>query len=224
MLGARFLNSYRKALGKEISTIVIPNRVRLVAGACDERGGGVIRHTILWIGGERALTVVGFAVILAGMLWFAATAPPTSMSSSAAFAQYHPGAVTTTSSDRSTFNASFLSCTGESVQIQGTLHTVAHTTTDANGERHTTFHFNIQGRGESESGAKYVYNDVFSLHENFPAGDPNFNVTFTRTVKLIRQGSATPKDDMEANLLIHQTLNSQGDLTSEILKAESECT
>jgi hypothetical protein len=133
-------------------------------------------------------------------------------------------AETTTTQDRTTFNQTFFSCTGELVQIQGTMHTVAHTTTDANGERHTTFHFTIQGRGESESGAKYVFNAVFTLHENFPAGDPNYNVTFTQTVKLIRQGSATPTDDLEAKLLIHQTLNSQGELTSEILKAEGECT
>jgi hypothetical protein len=133
-------------------------------------------------------------------------------------------AATTTTQDRTTFNQSFFSCTGELVFIQGTMHTVAHTTTDANGERHTTFHFNIQGRGESESGAKYVFNDVFTLHENFPAGDPNYNVTFTQSEKLIRQGSATPTDDLEFKLLIHQTLNSQGELTSEILKAESECT
>jgi hypothetical protein len=90
-----------------------------------------MRRTILWIGGARAFAVVGFAVILAFMLWFAATAPPTTMSSSAAFAQYR--AETFKSNDRSTYNQTIRSCTGELVQIQGTLHTGAHGTIDANG-------------------------------------------------------------------------------------------
>ena len=135
-------------------------------------------------------------------------------------------AETTTSTDRSTFNQTFFNfCTGEFILIQGSMHAVAHTTTDANGERHTKIHTTIQGVGESESGAHYVFHDVFNLQENFPAGDPNYNVTFTGTTKLIRQGSATPTDDLEVKLLLHQTINSQGVLTSEITKAEGEeCT
>ncbi len=133
-------------------------------------------------------------------------------------------AETTTSTDRSTINLGFFSCTNELVFLQGTLQTVAHTTIDANGERHTTFHNIIQGRGESANGAKYVYHNTFDFHENFPAGDPNYNVTYTQAVKLIGQGSVSSTDDLEVKLLIHQTLNSQGELTSEILKAETECT
>jgi lysophospholipase L1-like esterase len=50
-----------------------------------------MRRAILWGAAPRAFTVVGFAVILAVMLWVAATAPPATMSSSsAAFAQYPP--------------------------------------------------------------------------------------------------------------------------------------
>jgi hypothetical protein len=133
-------------------------------------------------------------------------------------------AETTTTQDRSTFNQSLNICTGEFVLIQGTLHTFAHTTIDANGERHTKLHNNLQGRGESASGDKYVFHDTFNINENFPAGDPNYNVTFTRTFKLIRQGSVSPTEDFILKLLIHQTLNTQNELTSEILKAESECT
>ena len=133
-------------------------------------------------------------------------------------------AETITDNDRSTFDGSFISCTGEFVFIEGTMHTVAHTTIDANGERHTTFHTQVQGVGESESGAKYVFKDVFTLHENFPASDPNYNVTYSGTTKLIRQGSPTPTDDLEVKLLIHVTLNDHGELTAEVEKFESECT
>jgi hypothetical protein len=156
-------------------------------------------------------------VILAFMLWFAATAPPTTMSSSAAFAQYHPGP-----SDRSTFNETFDTCTGESVQIQGTLHSVVLTTVDANGVEHITIHSNLQGRGESDSGAKYVLHDTYNLHVNSSATPPyTFNLIISET--LIRQGSATPEDDLLLHVFIHQTLNAQGELTSEVSKAEIVC-
>jgi Domain of unknown function (DUF4189) len=50
-----------------------------------------MRRTILWVDGARAFTGVGFAVMLAVMLWLAATAPPTTMFSNAAEAQYDGG-------------------------------------------------------------------------------------------------------------------------------------
>jgi hypothetical protein len=132
---------------------------------------------------------------------------------------------TSTLTDQSTFNGSFLGCANEFVEIQGTMNTVAHTTTDANGEVHTVSRFNIQGQGVSDSGAKYVFNDVFNIIVNSSGGAPYFNVTFTQSAKLIRQGEATPTDDdRDINLLIHQTVNAQGELTSEILKFEEVCT
>jgi Domain of unknown function (DUF4189) len=57
----------------------------------ERRNESVMRRTILWIDGVRAFTVVGFAVMLAVMLWLAATAPPTTMFANAAEAQYGGG-------------------------------------------------------------------------------------------------------------------------------------
>ena len=181
-----------------------------------------MRRAILWIGGARGFTVVGFAVMLAGMLWFAATAPPTTMSSSAAFAQ--DKAQTFTSSDRFPFSGTlgFYSCTGELVRVQGTLHTVEHTTIDAKGVWHTKFHDNLQGKGESASGAKYVFHETWNYHQN-RSGTPPFNFTYTKTFLLIRRGSATLTDDMKVKVLVHQTINANGELTSQVYKAESVC-
>jgi hypothetical protein len=179
-----------------------------------------MRRTILWIGGARAFAVVGFAVILAFMLWFAATAPPTTMSSSAAFAQYRAQAFT--SSDRSTYNNTFFSCTGELVQIQGTLHEVSHGTILPNGVTQVTFQFNIKGRGESASGTKYVYQDTFTQHQNF-SGEPPFIFNRTLTARLISQGSATPTDDLKLNILIHSTVNENGEVTAVVDKFEAVC-
>lgn len=51
----------------------------------------------------------------------------------------------TTTTDRTTFNQTFRSCTNELVQIQGTLHTVAHSTIDVNDVIHSKFNFTFQG-------------------------------------------------------------------------------
>ena len=142
------------------------------------------------------------------------------MSSSAAFAQYK--AQTFTSSDRSTYNNTFRSCTGELVQIQGTLHTVAHGTIEPSGVSQVTFEYNIQGRGEGASGAKYVYQDTFTQHQNFSEAPP-FIFNRTITARLIRQGSATPTDDFKLNILIHTTLNAQGETTAVVDKYEAVC-
>ena len=159
------------------------------------------------------VVMVSALAVAAGLLTLALAAKP---------AQAQAGTITST--DRSTFSGTFFSCTGAMVFIEGTVNTVTHTTIDANGVLHTMSHFNIQGRGESDSGAKYVFQDAFTFRENFQGGAPNYNVTYTQTVKLIRQGSATPTDDPESNLLIHVTLNDNGEVTAEVFKAETECT
>ena len=129
-------------------------------------------------------------------------------------------AETITDNDRSTFDGSFISCTGEFVFIEGTMHTVAHTTIDENGGFHTTFHLNTQGRGVSDSGAKYVFHNVFNQHLVFTDAS---NATLTQTIKLIRQGSATPTDDATLKFLIHVTINANGEVTADVSKFEAEC-
>jgi hypothetical protein len=130
-------------------------------------------------------------------------------------------AETTTTQDRSTFNVLFDSCTGESVNMQGTSHTVAHSTIDENGVVHSTLHFNTRGKGESDSGAKYVFHDASTQHLTF-TGDLE-DVTLTMTSKLIRQGSATPTDDLDFRYLLHVTINDRGDVTAAFEKEELEC-
>jgi hypothetical protein len=131
-------------------------------------------------------------------------------------------AQTITDKDRSTFDGFFISCTGEEVFIEGTMHTVAHTTIDANGERHIKFHFNIQGQGEgASSGDKYVFHSVSNSHQNFTEDNANF--TFLDTANLIRQGSAAPADDFKVKFLVHVTINANGEVTADVAKFEPEC-
>jgi hypothetical protein len=130
-------------------------------------------------------------------------------------------AQTFTDTDQSPFSFTVDGCT-EPVFLEGTFYTVAHTTIDANGERHVKFHFNIQGQGEGESsGDKYVFHSVSNSHQNFTEDNANF--TFSDTARLIRQGSATPTDDFNLIFLVHVTINANGEVTADVAKFEPEC-
>jgi hypothetical protein len=131
-------------------------------------------------------------------------------------------ALTFTDTDQAPFSF-FGGCT-ETAFIEATLYTVAHTTIDPNGGRHTKFHFRVQGQGEGlSSGDKYVLNWVGNENRNFPPG-ADLTVTQPETFKIIRQGSATPTDDFQGKALFHLTVNAQGELTSEVTNAEFVCT
>jgi hypothetical protein len=132
---------------------------------------------------------------------------------------------TFTDTDRSTFTFNTSSCTGdELVFIEGTVHTVAHTTVDANGGFHVKLQTNVEGQGEGlSSGDKYVFNSNFNFDQNSPTG-ADLNITRTDTFNLIRQGSATPTDDTQAKGVFHFTVNAQGEVTTFFDKFEFVCT
>jgi hypothetical protein len=160
----------------------------------------------------RVVMVVSALALAAGLLALAALATP-------AQAQ----AETFTDTDQTPTSLLIQGCQGptEPIFIEGTLHTVAHTTTDANGGSHTKFQFNLRGEGEGlDSGDKYVFHDVTNLKANFTGAS---NQTVTLTFQIIRQGSATTTDDRQGKLLAHVTVNAQGDVTTEVIKSEFEC-
>jgi hypothetical protein len=133
-------------------------------------------------------------------------------------------AETVTSTDRIPVSFSVESCSGELVFVEGTSLTVAHTTIDANGGFHTNFQFNVKGQGEGlSSGDKYVFNDIRNSTFNSPTGAV-LNVTQLQTFKIIRQGSATPTDDLQAKTLVHLTINAQGELIAEVRNESVSCT
>jgi hypothetical protein len=113
-------------------------------------------------------------------------------------------------------------CTGELVELTGHFHFVQHVTEDANGGFHVKIHGNFHGQGVSSSGAKYVDHNSSNFQLNFRADSA---VTFTRTVSgvMIRQGSAAPADDLVVKFLTRFTINANGEVTAEVLKAKIEC-
>jgi hypothetical protein len=116
-------------------------------------------------------------------------------------------------------------CTGELVLFEGTTHLVIHRTQDADGVFHFKGQFNLHVIGESASGAKYVAHDMSNSAHNFDdVSESPETFTITNTLKFIRQGSETAEDDFQSKLLVHITINANGEVTSLVEQSKgSEC-
>jgi hypothetical protein len=134
-------------------------------------------------------------------------------------------ATTDTFNDRIPFTSEFINpCTGELVPVEGTQHLVFHRTEDADGGFHFRGHENLQAKGVSDSGAKYVVREGFNSQDKFDVfGESATNFTFMATLQFIRQGSETAEDDFQAKVLSHVTINANGEVTSVVEQSESEC-
>jgi hypothetical protein len=134
-------------------------------------------------------------------------------------------AETITSTDEYTFDEFLEDCTGELVELAGTQHIVAHSTLDATGALHTKYHVVTQGRGVSDSGAKYIVINTDNVEENItlPPEEVQRTITNPGMFKLIRQGSSTPADDQYVNYLLHVTVNANGEVTAVVSSFDFGC-
>ncbi len=117
-------------------------------------------------------------------------------------------------------------CAGETIFIEGTVQGVLRTTIDPNGGSHTMAFFYFQGKGVSISGAKYVVKaETFVQRESTNIGDDSAQeVTSPGLVHFIRQGETSPNDDFSQKVLLHTTINANGEITSLVADAEEgEC-
>jgi cyclophilin family peptidyl-prolyl cis-trans isomerase len=120
-------------------------------------------------------------------------------------------------------------CTGETFTFEGTLHLVVHVTYDGNESHHVINQLNLQGRGVSPSGAKYVLGLVEHGGQNITFEDETHaeiaksNHTATSTIKVLRQGEDGTTEDFMARFIFHVTQNANGEWTAEVLQGEAEC-
>jgi hypothetical protein len=151
----------------------------------------------------RVVMVVSALALAAGLLALASLATPTQAQSD--------------TTARVPFEEDFLNaCTGELFHIEGTILTVGHLTTDANGGNHAQFVENTWGTGENlTTGAEYTYNNRRVHQSNFTGDAFTYYDSFVVTMR--RQGSTTSDDDLKIKIWIKQTVNANGELTTQIL-------
>jgi hypothetical protein len=109
----------------------------------------------------------------------------------------------------------FNKCTGEDVQVSGTIHLVTAVTVDASGGTHTEMHFNVQGVGGVGliTGARYrgIHTET---HNSNSSGEGASELTTVIDIKLISEGASSNLTIRDA--LIHTTVNANGTVTATI--------
>jgi hypothetical protein len=120
-----------------------------------------------------------------------------------------------------------VSCTGEEVFIDGTMHVKATGSTSLNGTK-SQIEMNLTGvKGTTVTGVRYVLNQQVSdmQHAEFDAFG-NVQATYEQTDILTRQGETSlfpVGDDLRLHWVVHLTMNSQGVPTSQKNDLRSEC-
>jgi hypothetical protein len=109
----------------------------------------------------------------------------------------------------------FDACTGEGVQVTGTIHVVTVLTQDSNGGTHTQMHFNVQGVSGVGvlSGTKYrgIHNETHASNSGGPAPS---EFTTRIDIRLISEGSSSNFTIRDA--LVHVTIDANGSVTASI--------
>jgi hypothetical protein len=110
-------------------------------------------------------------------------------------------------------------CSGELVGLTGTAHVLVGATLNDN-HLHLDLHANIHATGTGlTSGASYVDNDAINVSLNLSANAAQ-NVTVVADLNLVGKGSV-PNEKIK--ILIHVTMNANGDITAVTLDFDGTC-
>src|SRR5215216_4401860 len=106
-------------------------------------------------------------------------------------------------------------CSGEDVELSGTIHLVSQTQRDGSEVGHINYQ-NVSGVGLT-SGTTYRASsvDTFRLEAPFPS-----DIHSVRSLRLISPG---PEDDLLVMFLFHITVNANGEITAEVEDVNFEC-
>jgi hypothetical protein len=131
-------------------------------------------------------------------------------------------ATTTTTNEDLPISSSLVnSCNGDVVAFSGTLHIANTLTTDSSGGYHLRTHSNYQdvsGTG-TPSGANYRITTTNNETVN-DSDTPQFETTVIQTIKAVSQG-AIP--NLFIHVVLHVTVNANGQTTSSVTEIRTEC-
>jgi len=153
---------------------------------------------------------VGVVTALVGVALWSAAAP----------ASATVGAAPTTISLSFVFPST--PCTGEAVAVEGTLHLVSSSSTDAAGGLHTVSVFSSQQLVGTGLATGASYNGTYEGHSTFTLSGPPQN-TVTDTFQMVLAGTGGV-----GNLVIvgvfHETVDADGVVRSQVDVGSSKCT
>jgi hypothetical protein len=106
-------------------------------------------------------------------------------------------------------------CTGEDVELSGTIHLVSQTQSDGS----EVGHFNFQGVSGVGLTSGTTYRASAVDHVRLGAPFPS-DIHSVRSLRLISPG---PEDNLLIKFLFHITVNANGEITAEVEDVNSEC-
>jgi hypothetical protein len=114
----------------------------------------------------------------------------------------------------------FGDCSGEMVELSGSVHFLYHMTQSANGGYNFRYQSNFQGVSGVglTTGTSYRAMETFS--DAYHSNSLQFNETVHQRVKLVAQGSA---DDLAVNFTFHITANATGEITAVFDRFSFDC-
>ncbi len=115
----------------------------------------------------------------------------------------------------------FVSCT-EPVDWEGLMNLVFHMNTSDSGQVNFTIHANIKATGVGQlTGAKYTAFETGTFGERFDSTDAApYTITWTDNFNFNGRGSVP---NFRAHLLVHTTINANGDMTSFRMVSTVDC-
>lgn len=151
------------------------------------------------------------ALISATLLVFAAAGSP-------AFGQ---ATTTTTNEDIPISGTVANNCNGDTVAYQGTLHVTNTLTTDSSGGFHLKTHTNFQDVSGTGVPSGLNYRVVTTRNETVNDSDSaQFETTVIQTIKAVSQTSAP---NLFIHIVMHVTVNANGQTTSTVTEVTAEC-
>ena len=112
-------------------------------------------------------------------------------------------------------------CTEEEIYITGEAHIVYAVTEDGAGGYHVKMHENVKATGVGDvTGDKYQLNEVFNEEFNAAADSIPYEATYVVNYGLIGQGK---DNNLKGHILMHVTVNANGEVTAEIENYEMDC-
>ncbi|MBD0327380.1 MAG: hypothetical protein ICV68_13165 [Pyrinomonadaceae bacterium] len=130
-------------------------------------------------------------------------------------------ATTVTTNETIPYNQTVFDCNGNPVLLSGSMHVLSHYTTGLpNGGSRFSMHTNFQNVSGTGQVDPIEYQGVSSNH--FTSNDNNPTTVFTsiQTFRLISQGST---DNLNVQIVMHMTVNANGETTSTVVNVNVEC-
>jgi hypothetical protein len=133
------------------------------------------------------------------------------------------GRVFIETNQRFSFTSNITTCTGEVIEVEVDLHFLERIPSDAHGIEDFGLTTTTHVRGTSADGGRYVGQSHHTTQPHRSLGGETTTISQTVNQNLIRLGEEGTADDLRQRIVIHLTMNANGELVVSKLEFFTEC-